>query len=111
MWAGEASECANTQGRFWDYHDKLFNVRARGGQFGKSDLKRYAEELGLVKESFNTCLDSGRHAQKVKDDTAEGRRMGVQAVPTFFINGRKVEGVASYTVFRSVIEEELSKEK
>ena len=111
MWAAEAAECANAQGKFWPYHDKVFQSQ-RGenrGAFSKDNLKRFAADLDLDTASFNSCLDSDRYAQKVKDDIAEGERMGVQAFPTFFINGTKIEGVMPLATYRSIIEEALNK--
>lgn len=111
VWAAEASECANEQGRFWDYHDELFSRQAgeNRGAFSKAKLKRFAGEMGLDASAFAACLDSGRYTQKVRDDLAEGRRMGAKATPTFFINGNKVEGAQPFSVFQSLIEAERAK--
>lgn len=106
--AGQAAECANEQGQFWPYHDQIF-VTAQAGELSKEVLKGLADELELDSQAFNSCLDSGRYAQKVTDDTNEGRARGVKATPTFFINGRKVEGNLPFEQFKAIIEEELSK--
>ena len=99
--AAQAAECAREQGRFWEMHDAIFERGAGGG------LKQYALDLGLEPGAFNSCLDSGRYAQRVKDDTQEALSYGVDATPTFFVNGRKVIGALPYSSFQGIIEEEL----
>ncbi|MDP2939941.1 MAG: thioredoxin domain-containing protein, partial [Candidatus Omnitrophota bacterium] len=69
--AAEASECADEQGRFWEYHDKLFENLAASG-YSVANFKQWAKDLGLDSGKFNGCLDSGKFAQKVKDDFQEG---------------------------------------
>lgn len=107
-WAAEAAECANEQGRFWDYHDKLFEEQSgeNVGTFRKENLKRFAAELGLDTQQFNQCLDSGKYAVKVQEETLEGRRRGVRGTPTVFVNGRLVERAGRYEVLREAIEAE-----
>jgi len=90
--AAEASECAADQGKFWEYYNKLFQNQQR---LAKSDLVNYAEQIGLDTKNFTACLESGVMSGRVSDDFNEGNRKGVRATPTFFINGRKVEGVLS----------------
>lgn len=105
--AAEASECAAEQGQFWAYHDKLFAEQTgeNRGAFSTSNLKRFAAELGLQTDAFNACLDQGRYTQQVRAETEEGRRKGVRATPTLFINDRKVfEGVPSFEQLRQAIE-------
>lgn len=111
QWAAEASLCANEQGRFWDYHDKLFQNQAgeNQGAFSRDNLKKFAASLGLDGEVFNPCLDSQKYANLVKDETDEGRSRGIRSTPTFFINDRKVEGALPFENFRQVIVEELRK--
>jgi len=108
-WAAEASECANEQGRFWDYYDKLFEEQAgeNVGAYSKENLKRFAAELGLDTEQFNQCLDSGKYREKVRQETLEGRRAGVRGTPTIFVNGKLIEGGSDYQFLSAVIESEL----
>ncbi len=94
--AAEAAECAFDQGRFWEYHDRLFENNA--ALDGKS-LKRYAEDLGLNAPRFNQCLDSGKKSRIVALDLEDGRRYGIRGTPTFFINGRILVGAQPYEVF------------
>ena len=95
VWAAEAARCANDQGKFWQYHDLLFN-RHNGenqGAFSKENLKKFASELGLNTTDFDSCLDTGKYTQAVKDDTDYGRSVGVSGTPATFINGEMVVGV------------------
>ena len=89
-WAAYAAECANRQGRFWDYHDKLFAVwqGENVGTYTKDKLKRYAAELQLDVARFNTCLDNDETKGVVDADVAEGARLGAKGTPAFFLNGQ-----------------------
>ncbi len=98
----EAAECAHEQGKFWEYHDKLFENQ---DALEVEDLKKYAEELGLDTTKFNDCLDSGQMFTEIQKDYEDGNRYGVTGTPTFFINGEKVEGAQSFSVFERIIEE------
>lgn len=111
-WAAEGSECANEQGRFWDYHDRLYE-RQEGenvGTFSKENLQQFAAELGLNATQFNQCLASGQYMAKVQQETAEGRNNGVRSTPTVFVNGQLIDGGSNYGRLRSVIEAALGKE-
>ena len=98
--AAEAGECAQEQGRFLDYHDKLYQ-----NQFDLSgaSLKRYAEEIGFNTTAFNNCLDSRRYKDEVEEDRQAGIAVGVRGTPTFFFNGIKVEGAIPRDVFTSLL--------
>ncbi|MCZ6479858.1 MAG: thioredoxin domain-containing protein [candidate division NC10 bacterium] len=104
--AAQASECAREQGKFWEYHDKLF---ASKGFFSLADrrLKQYARDLGLDGEAFDQCLDAGTHAKKVEGETGIGLALGARGTPTFFINGLKLVGAHPFQTFRSIIEDQL----
>jgi len=102
--AAEASLCAADQGRFWEYHDVLFeNAR----QLGEADLIRYAEELDLDTADFRTCLEEDRHAEQVERDLEAGRRAGVTGTPSFFVNGRMLGGAQPLEAFVRIIDSEL----
>jgi len=102
--AAEASECAHEQGKFWEYHGKLMS-----GALDEASLKQYAKDLGLNTEQFNSCLDSGKYYNEVQKDLQDGLSYGVDATPTFFINGIEIVGGQSFSVFQRVIESELLK--
>ncbi len=90
--AAQAAECANDQERFWDFHDTLYaNHRGENrGAFSSENLKRFAEALELDTAAFDSCLDSGKYASKVGDDTEGAQQLGIDSVPTTFVNGEAV---------------------
>lgn len=110
-WASEASECANEQGKFWQFHDYLFNNQngENQGAFAKDKLKGFAATLGLNTTQFNTCLDSGKYALRVSEDTQEGQVAGVTGTPTIFVNGQALVGAQPYAALKALIDQELSK--
>jgi len=90
--AAEASECARDQGKFWQYHDLLFENQ---GAFQDDKLVSYAEELGMDTRMFKDCLASGAKRLIIQRDFQEGLDQGLQGTPIFFINGRRLEGAVS----------------
>jgi protein-disulfide isomerase len=105
--AAQASACANEQGRFWDYHHILYaNQKGKREQQTAEDLKRYAAASSHDMERFNSCLDSGKFATTVSNDTEAATQMGVTSTPTIFVNGRKVQSTAD--AVGQAIQEELA---
>ncbi len=104
--AAEGGACAFEQGKFWEFHDKLFeNQKA----LGVPDLKKTALSLGLDPKRFNDCIDSPKYAYDWQADMAEGQKLGVNGTPTFFANGRMVVGAKSLEEMSKIIDEELAK--
>lgn len=102
--AAIAAECADDQGKFWEYHDLLFsNQQALSG----ADLKSYADRLGLDTEAFAACVDDSRYNDEVNADLRDGLQAGVTGTPTFFINGRRVVGAQPLQTFQAIIDELL----
>ena len=103
--AAEASECAGEQGRFWPYHERLFERQSgrNQGTFSTENLKRYAAEIGLEAGAFGACVDSGRYTAAIEQETALGRQKGVTGTPTVFVNGRKAEDWRSYDALLGLI--------
>jgi protein-disulfide isomerase len=106
--ASEAGLCANEQGKFWPYHDKLFANQRR---LGNDDLKQHAAELGLDAGRFNACVDSHKYAKQVETDIQVGNEAGVNGTPAFFINGRVLGGAQPFEEFKKIIDEELASKK
>jgi len=104
--AAEAAQCAHVQGRFWEYHDKLF---ANQNALAIVDLKRYARELKLDQGSFDTCLDTSATARLVRQDMTDAEGYGVSSTPTLFINGRLVSGAQPFEAFETIINDELAR--
>jgi protein-disulfide isomerase len=112
LWAAEAAECANEQGRFWDYHDKLFEEQAgeNVGAFSRENLKRFAAELGLDSQQFTQCLDSDKYRTKVQQEVAEAGRLGVHSTPSLFVNGQLIKNGSNYQVLQAAIEAALARD-
>lgn len=113
--AAMGAQCAADQGKYWEYHDKVFSEQDRRGKerqvvrFKRDDLKQWAAEIGLDPATFNPCLDSSRHRREVSADQSDGEKLGVQGTPHFFINGRPLVGAYPFPAFQKLIEEELAK--
>jgi protein-disulfide isomerase len=105
--AAEAANCANEQGKFWDYHDKLFSM-----ELGLSPeaYQEYATQLELDTDQFQECIDSGRYKEEIQADFDFAANLGVRSTPTFFVNGIAVVGAQPFEVFQQVIEKELAGE-
>jgi protein-disulfide isomerase len=103
--AAEAAECAGEQGKFWPYHDWLY---AYGESEYPSDLTRAASAAGLDMTRFGSCVSDRRFQATVASDLAAGRAAGVNATPTFFINGRPLAGAQPFAAFKQMIDEELA---
>ena len=103
--AAEASECANEQGKFWEYHDKLYENQAT---LGNDLYPKLANDLKLDAAKFKQCLDSGKYKQQVQKDLDYGQSVGVSGTPSFFINGMRIVGAQPYEAFKQAIDAELA---
>jgi protein-disulfide isomerase len=110
--AALASECAAEQGKFWQYHDKLFANQAALG-FTESKLKGYAGELRLQQAKFNGCLTTGKYNSKVEQETVTAAYLGGRGTPMFLVNEWLLVGAQPFDTFQKVIGQalELSKDK
>jgi protein-disulfide isomerase len=110
--AAEAAHCAGEQGKYWEMHDQLF---AHQKALGLEGLLLHAQGLGIDLQDFRRCLDSGKHATKIRKDIADGQKAGVRATPTFFLgltepNDSKVKalrvirGAQPYARFKEAID-------
>ena len=106
MDAAIAAEAARNQGRFWEFHDKLF---ANQTHLAPNDLRKYAQELGLDLGRFDKDREDQELRTSVLNDMAEAKSLGVTSTPTFFINGRLVSGAMPFETFSTIIDEELAK--
>lgn len=106
--AAEAAACAEAQGKFWEYHDRLF---ANPTKLSDADLKGHAAALGLDTGKFNTCVDNHQQKPGVDKDIADAENVGVTGTPAFFINGRAIDGAQPFEAFKRVIDEELARKK
>jgi protein-disulfide isomerase len=85
--AGRAAECANDQDKFWEFVDDSFNNQ---NKLSKKGLKTRASSLGLDRERFDACLDSGAKAEFVREDMSDGNTLRVSGTPSFFLNGKEI---------------------
>ena len=82
--AAQAAEAAKAQGKFWEYIDLLFKNQ---NTLDRDSLKKYASQVGLDRKQFDAEFDSGKYEAIVRHDIEDGDGYGVEATPTFFING------------------------
>ncbi|MDZ4678288.1 MAG: thioredoxin domain-containing protein [Oligoflexia bacterium] len=106
MKASEASLCAQDQGKFWEYHDLLFDNQSK---LDDKSLKEYATQLKFDQKVFEECLSSGKKVAEVRKDMEDGTKVGVNSTPTFFVNGYPVRGAVPLEAFSEEIDEQLGK--
>ncbi len=109
--AAEAARCAQDQNKFWEYHDKLYELQKgeNQGTFSDANLKNFANLTGLESGSFNKCFDSRTYQKEIEANVTQASQYGVQSTPTVFINGLKYEGVYPYQTYADTIEMLLKK--
>lgn len=108
MPAALAVECAREQGKFWEYHDKLFeNQRA----MEDTDLENYAKATGIDTGRWKKCYSEQKHKGRIDEQTKAGAALGARGTPAFFINGRFLSGAQPLENFTALIDDELKKAK
>ncbi len=100
--AALAARAAQEQGKFWEYHDLLYETQDQG--YSEERLVTLADEVGLDVEEFRSSLESGENEAVVGEDFREGQERGVSGTPTFVINGQTLVGLQSLSVFERTIE-------
>ena len=102
--AAEASECANAQGKFWEFSDTLFNNQAgeNQGAFSDANLEKFAQQVGLDMTKYKTCMDQNTYLGKVQASSQAAQQRGVDSTPTLFINGQMARGAISLATFESI---------
>ena len=105
--AANAALCAWEQkpANFWTMHDKLF---ADQSKLGKEGLQATAKSVGVDMDKFNTCLDGGKYMSMIEKDIQQGKDLGVKSTPTFFVNGKLIQGAQPFEAFKELIDEELA---
>ena len=109
--AAQATYCADDQGKYWEYHETLYNFQEAidNGWASKDRLVSFAFDLDMNLDEFNDCMDSSKYAKRVKANYDESQRFGAEATPTFLIispdgNMKKITSAQPYSVFSQVIE-------
>ena len=114
--AAQAAHCAGDQGNYWEMNDLLFR---HPQSLTEGTLKAFGSSLGLDNRVFLDCVESGKHAQKVRDGLSVGKRAGVRGTPSFFFGltdqtqpkirvRRTLTGAHPYPAFQKIIEELLA---
>ncbi len=101
--AAEAARCAGAQGKFWEYHDLLFQNK----QLETANLKQAARTLHLDTVRFDKCVDANEEAAAVKKDYNEAVRLGLSGTPSFFINRHFLSGALDYSTLREAVQQQL----
>jgi len=103
--AAEAARCAGEQGKFWPFHDRLFETNR------SLDLAAFADHaaaVGLDQSRFVECLAADKFEAQIEQDLQDGTQAGVNGTPGFFINGVMVTGAQPLAAFEKVVEEEMA---
>jgi protein-disulfide isomerase len=110
--AAEASECANDQGKFWDYHDQLFDNQADWEALTSDEalnkFVEYANAVGINGEELRSCVSSDKMAKKVQEDVDAGTKVGVDGTPASFVNGILISGAVPFSDFKTQIDAALA---
>jgi protein-disulfide isomerase len=102
--AAEAAMCAKAQGKFWEYHEKVF----KASSLDEASLKQIAGDVGLDQAKFDTCLANKEGSKEIEQDIADATAVGVRGTPAFFINGRMISGAQPFEKFKVIIDEEIA---
>jgi len=100
----QAARCAGEQGGFWAMHDFLFK---RTESVDISHLAEYGSDLGLDGEALDACVKSGRYRQSVEADAAAAQKAGARGTPTFFVNGKRLDGWQTYNQLAGAVDAAL----
>ena len=116
MPASLAAQCTNDQGKFWQFHNVLYNVQGPidSGWASKDNLKKMALQIpGLDIEKFISCFDSQKYKSFVQSDIELAHSLGFTQTPSFIIkknndsNIQKIEGAQPFAAFKAVVDKEL----
>lgn len=107
--SAEASECAAEQGRFWEFHDLVFEDQSiYHSTLDQAKLVSLAGDIGLDTTAFNECLSSGKYSLQIARESQTVQTLGVRGTPGFLVNGLFVSGAQPFEVFQQIIEEQLA---
>jgi len=103
--AAEASECANEQGKFWEYYDKIYANQGgeNVGTYTTASLTGYAQELKLDMSKFSPCLSTHKYRAKVNQETKTAEESGITSTPSVTINGKLAEWGGDYLKLKALI--------
>jgi len=108
--AAQATYCADDQGKYWNYHNVLYNFQEEvdNGWASKDRLSAFAFSLGMNLDEFNGCMETAKYSKRVKANYDEAVKYGVQQTPTFFViaddgSTTKITGSQPYSAFFKVL--------
>ncbi len=114
--AAHGAHCANDQGKFWQYHDILYNnwTGENNGWASSDNLLRFAQEIELDIEIWSDCMIEARHSQIITDSSKNARDLGITGTPAFFVVGpendiTKISGAQPFERFEQIFDSELEK--
>ena len=114
--AAHASHCANEKGKFWEYHDTLYNhwTGENNGWASFDNLVEFAKQVGLDETWFRECMTEGRYDSVIEENNSDARTLGITGTPAFFVIGSnnmvtRISGAQPYHVFEKIFESELKK--
>ena len=103
--ASIAAHCANEQGKFWEFHNKLFENQTK---LDDTDIKSYAKALAMDEKRFAECFDGKKHTDVIEKSRKEAESLGIQATPSFVINGTLLQGAQPFDKFKEKIDRALA---
>lgn len=116
--AAVAAKCAQDQGKFWQYHDELYDQKLKdykngGGEndgfFSRDLFLKIAKEQGLNVAEFTQCYDSNKYSDAIKSEAVKQSLANISTVPTVFVNEYVIHGAPSYDELKEVIDDKLKK--
>mgnify|MGYP000891257719 FL=1 len=109
MPAAEAAEAAGAQGKYWEMHSKLYTTQTEWENLPNpvDKFAEYAKELGLDADKLKKDVEENKYVDFINQDKRDGEDIGVNATPTFYINGKKAESF-DYATLKSMVEEALN---
>ncbi len=114
--AAHGAHCAEDQGKFWEYHNELYDnwTGENNGWASSENLVRFAQNIGLNEEEFNQCMSDGKYKQLVTASSNDAKNLGITGTPAFFVIGpdnqvTRIAGAQPYEVFHNIFQEELKK--
>ena len=108
MPAAKGSMAAHAQGKFWEYHDLMFENQK---QLEDANLKDYATKSGVDVAKWEACYKSNKYQSKILGEQKLAAKFGARGTPAFFVNGRFLSGAQPFPAFEKLIDEELKKAK
>ena len=114
--AAHAAHCANDQGKFWEYHDILYNnwTGENNGWASSENLLQFAQNIELDIDKFSECMLNDTHTSIITNSNSDAKTLGITGTPAFFVIGTdnkvtKINGAQPYDVFERIFDSELEK--